>query len=268
VTVKLEGSRALVTGATGGLGNAIARTLHARGTDLVLSGRRSDVLERLKSELGERVTTIEADLASEEDVARLADEAGPIDVLVANAGLGGTGRLAAFEAEEIDAVLDVNLRAPIQLARALVPGMVERGAGHVVLISSIAGKMPAPASSIYSATKFGLRGFGYSLDIELAGTGVGVTTVFPGFVRDAGLFADSGAHLPPGVGTSSPQDVADAVVRGIEDGKVEIDVAPIAVRSSAKLFGVAPSVVVAVGRRLGGARFAASFADKQRRSRG
>jgi short-subunit dehydrogenase len=267
VPIALRDSRILVTGATGGLGNAIARTLHARGAELVLSGRRADVLEHLKSELGERVTTVEADLASEGDVARLAAEAGSVDVLVANAGLGGTGRLAVFDAEEIDEVLDVNLRAPLQLARALVPGMVERGAGHVVLISSIAGKMPAPASSIYSATKFGLRGFGYSLNVELTGTGVGVTTVFPGFVRDVGLFADSGAKLPPGVGTSSSQEVADAVVRGIEDGKAEIDVAPIAVRSSAKLFGVAPSVVVAVGRRLGGARFAASFAEKQRRSR-
>jgi short-subunit dehydrogenase len=257
-------SRILVTGATGGLGNAIARALHDRGAELLLSGRRADVLEKLRSDLGGGTQIIEADLASHEEVARLATEAGPVDVLVANAGLGGTGRLAVFDAQEIDEVLDINLRAPIQLARAVVPGMVERGRGQVVLISSIAGKMPAPASSIYSATKFGLRGFGYSLDIELTGTGVGVTTVFPGFVRDAGLFAKSGAKLPPGVGTSSPQEVANAVVRGIEEGKVEIDVAPIVVRSSARLFGVAPSLVIGLGRRLGGARFASDFAQKQR----
>jgi short-subunit dehydrogenase len=264
---EVHNSRILVTGATGGLGNAIARTLHAKGAQLVLSGRNADVLEQLKSELGEAAEIVEADLASGEDLARLAAAAGPVDVLVANAGLSGTGRLDVFDAQEIDEVLDVNLRAPIQLARALVPGMVERGAGHVVLISSIAGKMPAPASSIYGATKFGLRGFGYSLNIELTGTGVGVTTVFPGFVRDAGIFAKSGAKLPFGVGTSSPQEVADAVVRGVERGKAEIDVAPIAVRSSARLFGLAPSVVIAVGRRLGGARFASDFAKRQRESR-
>ena len=263
----VRNSRILVTGATGGLGGAIARTLHAKGADLVLSGRNADALETLRRELGERVTTVQADLASSEDIARLAAEAAPVDVLVANAGLGGTGKLDVFDAAEIDEVLDVNLRAPIQLTRALVPAMVERGAGHVVLISSIAGKMPAPASSIYGATKFGLRGFGYSLNIELFGSGVGVTTVFPGFVRDAGIFANSGAKLPPGVGTSSPQEVADAVGRGIEKGKPEIDVAPIAVRASARLFGVVPSVVVGVGRRLGGARFASDFAKRQRESR-
>lgn len=267
MSVQLGDSRVLLTGATGGIGAAIARTLHERGAHLVLSGRKAEVLERLRGELGERVETIEADLAQGGELMRLASEAQPVDVLVANAGLPGTGRLDSFSHEEIDRVLDVNLRAPIQLSRAFVPAMLERGAGHVVLVSSIAGKIPSPESSVYCATKFGLRGFGYSLNVELRGTGVGVTTVFPGFVSDAGLFADSGAKLPPGIGTSSPQDVADAVVVGIEKDRAEIDVAPIAVRSSAKLFGAAPSVVVAVGRRLGGARLAASVAEGQRDKR-
>jgi len=257
----------LLTGATGGIGEAIARTLHARGAHVVLSGRKADVLERLRRELGERADVVEADLGRSDEVMRLASESQPVDVLVANAGLAGSGRLDSFNHEEIDRVLDVNLRSAIQLTRALVPSMLERGAGHVVLISSIAGKMPAPESSVYCATKFGLRGFGYSLNVELRGTGVGVTTVFPGFVRDAGLFADSGVKLPPGVGTSSLQDVADAVLSGIEKDRAEIDVAPIAVRSSAKLFGAAPSLVVAVGRRLGGDRLATAVAEGQRYKR-
>jgi short-subunit dehydrogenase len=267
VPIELCDNRILLTGATGGIGNAITRTLHSAGAHLVLTGRKADVLERLKAELGDRVEVIEADLARDEEVTRLAAESGAIDVLVANAGLPGTGRLDSFTHAEIDRILDVNLRAPIQLTRALLPSMLERGSGHVVLISSIAGKMPAPHSSVYCATKFGLRGFGYSLNIELRGTGVGVTTVFPGFVRDAGLFADSGAKLPPGVGTSSPREVADAVVSGIEKDRVEIDVAPIGVRSSAKLFGAAPSVVVGVGRRLGGGKIAARVAAGQRDKR-
>lgn len=267
MAVELRESKVLLTGATGGIGGAIARTLHSVGAQLVLTGRKADVLERLKTELGQRVEVIEADLASDDDATRLAAESGPVDVLVANAGLPGTGRLDSFSRDEIDRILDVNLRVPIQLTRALLPQMLERGAGHVVLISSIAGKMPAPYSSVYCATKFGLRGFGYSLNIELRGTGVGVTTVFPGFVSEAGLFADSGVKLPPGVGTSSPQEVADAVVSGIENDRVEIDVAPIAVRSSAKLFGAAPSMVVAVGRRLGGERMAARVAAGQRDKR-
>jgi short-subunit dehydrogenase len=257
----------LLTGATGGIGEAIARTLHGRGAHLLLSGRNADVLERMRYELGRRVEVIQADLAQTGDVMRLVAESQPVDVLVANAGLPGTGRLDSFSHEEIDRTLDVNLRAPMQLARALVPSMLERGAGHVVLLSSIAGKVPAPESSLYCATKFGLRGFGYSLNVELHGTGVGVTTVFPGFVRDAGLFAKSGVRLPPGIGTSSPQEVADAVVAGIEDGKAEINVAPIAMRSTARLFGAAPSIVVAIGRRVGGARLAAAVAKGQRDQR-
>jgi short-subunit dehydrogenase len=234
---------------------------------VILSGRKVEALERLRGELGERVEVIAADLAQGGEMMRLAAEAQPVDVLVANAGLPGTGRLDDFSHEEIDHTLNVNLRAPMHLARELVPPMLGRGVGHVVLVSSLAGKIPAPESSVYCATKFGLRGFGYSLNVELRGTGVGVTTVFPGFVREAGLFVESGVKLPPGIGTSSPQDVADAVVSGIEKDRAEINVAPIAMRSSARLFGAAPSVVVAVGRRLGGARLAAAVAKGQRDKR-
>jgi short-subunit dehydrogenase len=265
--VKLDGKKVLLTGATGGIGEAIARTLHARGSHVVLSGRRSEVLERLRSELGERAEVVQADLADSADVTRLATETQPVDVLVANAALPGTGRLDSFSHEEIDRILDINLRAPIQLARALAPFMIERGAGHVVLISSLAGKIPSPESSIYCATKFGLRGFGYSLNIELRESGVGVTTVFPGFIREAGMFADSRVKLPPGVGTSLPQDVAKAVVEGIEKKRAEVDVAPVAMRSSARLFGAVPGLVVAVGRRLGGERLAGAVAERQRDKR-
>jgi short-subunit dehydrogenase len=267
VSVELKGARVLLTGATGGIGHALARALHGRGARLVLTGRRADVLGRLQAELGEQAEALPADLASEDGVARLAEEAGAVDVLVANAALPGTGRLESFSAQEIDRVLDVNLRAPIQLAHALVPGMRERGAGHVVLVSSLSGKIATAQSSIYCATKFGLRGFGLALHDELHGSGVGVTTVFPGFVREAGLFADSGARLPPGVGTSSPEEVAGAVIRGIERGAAEIDVAPFLVRSTAKLYANAPSLVLAFGRRIGGDRLTAAVARGQRDKR-
>jgi short-subunit dehydrogenase len=268
MSLRLDGKRVLLTGATGGIGEAIARTLHGRGAHVILSGRKTEVLEGLRDELGERVEVIAADLSDSAEVMRLARQSDSVDVLVANAALPGTGALDSFSHEEIDRTLDINLRAPIQLSRALTPSMVERGAGHVVLISSLAGKIPSPDSSIYCATKFGLRGFGYSLNIELRGTGVGVTTVFPGFIREAGMFADSGVKLPPGVGTSSPQDVADAVLAGIEKNRPEVNVAPVPLRSSARLFGVAPGLVVAIGRRLGGARLASAVAEGQRDKRG
>src|SRR5687767_12987256 len=119
MSVRLEDSRALLTGATGGIGNAIARELHARGAHVLLTGRRTELLDRLKSDLGERVEVIPADLADGTELARLVEQASPISVLIANAALPGTGRLDGFTPEQIDRVLDVNLRAPIQLVREL-----------------------------------------------------------------------------------------------------------------------------------------------------
>jgi short-subunit dehydrogenase len=267
MSVRLEDSKVLLTGATGGIGQAIAATLHARGASLLLSGRRTDVLESLREDLGERVEVAAADLCDPASVKSLLQLAGRIDVLVANAALPATGRLDTFGADQIDRALDVNLRAPLQLTRALVPAMVERGSGHVVLVSSLSGKIAVSTSSVYCATKFGLRGFGLALYDELHGSGVGVTTVFPGFVREAGMFADTGVKLPPGVGTSSPRDVANAVVEGIETGKPEIEVAPIVARSIARLYANAPALMLAVGRRIGGDRITAAVAEGQREKR-
>jgi short-subunit dehydrogenase len=267
MSVAIEDSRVLLTGATGGIGHAIARALHRRGASLLLSGRRAEVLASLRDELADRVEMTEADLCDPAAATSLAERAGAVDVLVANAGLPATGRLDSFSAAEIDRALDVNLRAPLQLARALVPSMLARGRGHVVLVSSLSGKIAVSTSSVYCATKFGLRGFGLALHDELHGSGVGVTTVFPGFVREAGMFSDSGVKLPPGVGTSSPEEVADAVIEGIETDKPEIDVAPIMARSMARLYANAPSLLLAVGRRIGGDRLTAAVAEGQRDKR-
>jgi short-subunit dehydrogenase len=267
VAVDLDGARVLLTGASGGIGNAIARALHQRGASLAITGRRADALESLKSELGDRVDVLVADLAKRDDVQALPGRAGTVDVLVANAGLPGSGDLDSFTAEEIDRTLEVNLRAPMLLTHALLPGMVERGRGHVVYISSLSGKVPAAGSSVYGATKFGLRGFGSSLHDELHGTGVGASTVFPGFISDAGMFAESGVKLPTGVGTKKPEDVADAVIEAIEKNRVEIDVAPIAVRATGKLAGLAPSAVTSMNRRFGGRKVSDGLAEGQREKR-
>ena len=108
--------------------------------------------------------------------------------------------------------------------------MLERGRGHVVFVSSLSGKVASPRSGIYSATKFGLRGFAAGLREDVEAKGIGVTVVFPGFVSDAGLYADSGVKLPPWVGTRTPEQVAAAVVRGIERERAELDVAPLGLR--------------------------------------
>src|SRR4051795_4274449 len=267
VAVELDGARVLLTGASGGIGNAIARALHERGAYVLISGRRVDALEELKASLGERVEVLQADLAERSDVDALPGRAGDLDVLVANAGLPGSGDLDSFSPEQIDRALDVNLRAPMQLTRALLPAMVGRGRGHFVYVSSLSGKVPAGGSSVYSATKFGLRGFGASLHDELHGTGVGATTVFPGFISDAGMFADADVKLPSIVGTKPPEKVAEAVIDGIEKNRTEIDVAPIPVRATGKLAGLAPGAVTAMNRRFGGRQVAKDLAEAQREKR-
>jgi len=265
--VRLDGSTVLLTGASGGIGEAIARALDAKGARVLISGRRADQLERLAADLGGRPVVLAADLAERGAVAELASRAGAVDALVANAALPASGPIDDFTAQEIDRALDVNLRAPIQLTRALLPGMVERGAGHVVLMSSLSGRVASVGSSLYSATKFGLRGFAAGVREDLHGSGVGVTVVYPGFVSGAGMFADAGVRLPKGVGTRSPEQVAAAVVAGIERGKAEIDVAPLSLRAGTFLSGLAPTMASRIQRRLGSARLSDAIAEGQKPKR-
>jgi short-subunit dehydrogenase len=247
--MQISGSTVLLTGATGGIGHAIARALAGRGANLILTGRRADVLEPLAAECGGRALAV--DLAIPDDVERLVRDAGEVDILVANAALPASGTLDSFSIAEIDRALDVNLRAPIVLAHELVPAMVAKGRGHLLFMSSLIGKAVAPRAAVYSATKFALRGFGGALRADLREAGVGVSVVFPGIIRDAGMFADANVDVPTGVGTSSPEDVARAVVRAIERNRGEVDVAPLASRLISTAAGPAPEFTAGLMRRLG-----------------
>jgi uncharacterized protein len=263
--MELRGRTVLVTGATGGLGSAIARALAARGAVPVLTGRKADVLEPLAADV--RGRAIAADLSSAADVDRLLAEAGDVDVLVANAGLPGSGHITTFSAEEIDRALAVNLRAPMVMARRLAEPMAARGAGHMVFVSSLSGKVASGGGSVYAATKFGLRGFAHGLREDLRDTGVGVSVVLPGFIRDSGMFHDAGVKLPAFVGTKTPDDVAAAVVRAIERDRAELDVAPLGLRAGAAFAGLAPELSARVQRRLGGAKVADAMARGQQDKR-
>jgi short-subunit dehydrogenase len=223
----LAGARVLITGATGGLGRAIARELAERGAHLVLSGRRRDSLEAARSGLpGNGHEIVPADLAHPETPEQVVLAAGALDVFVSSAGLPASGWLQEYQSEQLARALRVNLEAPMQIARLLTPRLLERRRGHLVFVASLAGKVPSPGLSIYCATKFGLRGFALALATELTSSGVGVTVVCPGFIRDVGMFADSGAEVPPGVGSSSAGDVAREVAAAIVRGKQEVVVAP------------------------------------------
>jgi short-subunit dehydrogenase len=259
----IRGSTALVTGASGGIGQAIAHALAARGANLLLSGRRADALDQLAGAVGGRALV--CDLSSRADVTELGEiaaEAGA-GILVANAAVPASGTLEDLTPEQIDNMLEVNLRAQVALTRALIPGMIARGEGHLVFISSLQGKAATPGAPLYLATKFGLRGFALGMREDLRGHGVGVSTVFPGFIRDAGMFAKSGVSLPPGVGTRSPQDVADAVLRAIDEDRAEVDVAPLGLRVGAAIAGLAPSLAAGVSRRLGSHDIATAISETQ-----
>jgi short-subunit dehydrogenase len=259
--MRIQGAKVLLTGASGGIGRALARRLHQYGAELILSGRRLELLEALATELQASVSA--ADLGNQRDVERLASEAAAVDIVIANAALPASGHVLDLSQSQIDTMLEVNLRAPIALVRALAPAMAARGRGHIVLISSLSGKAASPNSAIYSATKFGLRGFAHGARVDLRSSGVGVSVIMPGFIRDAGMFADSGLKLPPGVGTSSPEEVATAVVTAIERNRAEITVAPVGVRLGASLAAVAPGVAAAGQRLLGGSRVAEQLAARQ-----
>jgi short-subunit dehydrogenase len=197
------------------------------------------------------------------DVDRLVAEAAAADIVVANAAVPASGLLADLSRREIDRMLEINLRAPIILAQALAPGMAARGGGQFVLISSLAGKAASPASSMYSATKFALRGFGLALRQDLARQNIGVSVISPGFIRDAGMFHESGTRLPPGTGTRAPSDVARAVIRAIEEDRAELDVAPAALRVGAAVASLAPGLAARASQRLGSQRVAGDLAAGQ-----
>jgi short-subunit dehydrogenase len=236
--VEIEGKRVLLTGATGGLGRAIAQEVAARGGALVLSSRREAELNELKASLpgGDRKhTALVADLAEPGAAEKLVTAAGEVDVLIANAGLPASGKLDDFTSNEIERAVRVNLESSIQMTRVLIPQLARSGAGHIVIIASLAGKVSSPRASLYNATKFGVRGFCFGLREELRPHGVGVSAVSPGFVRDAGMFADAGSKPPRGAGTVTPGRVAKEVVRAIRDNQAEITVAPRRQRISAEI---------------------------------
>ncbi len=182
----LTGRKALVTGATGGLGQAIARTLHAAGATVALSGTRPEALEALAQELGERAAPVPANLsdtAAVEALVPAAEEAiGPLDILVNNAGITRDNLFMRMKDEEWDAVIAVNLTASFRLSRAAVKGMMRRRHGRIIGIGSVVGSTGNPGQGNYAAAKAGLVGMTKALAAEVASRGITVNCIAPGFI--------------------------------------------------------------------------------------
>jgi short-subunit dehydrogenase len=251
--MELRGAVALVTGASSGIGAAAALRLHEAGARLVLHGRDTGRLAALAERTGGAVVT--AELADTAAIPALAEEIlgrfGQVDVLVNNAGIGWAGPFEQMTAADVRRLVDVNLTAPIELTRALLPALRTRPAARVVFVTSIAGRLAVAGESVYSAVKAGLDGFAESLRFELAGTAVGIGVVVPGVV-DTEFFARRGRAYerrnprPIPVGR-----VAEAVLRAVRDERADQYV-PRWLRVPVLVRGVVPGVYRLLATRFGG----------------
>ncbi len=185
----LTGRKALVTGASGGIGEAVARILHAQGATVGLHGTRVEKLEALASELGDRVMLFPANLSDRAEVKALGQKAeadlGGVDILVNNAGITRDGLFVRMSDDDWDAVLEVNLTAVFRLTRELTHPMMRRRFGRIINITSVVGVTGNPGQANYCASKAGMIGFSKSLAQEIASRNVTVNCVAPGFIESA-----------------------------------------------------------------------------------
>jgi len=225
---QLKDMAVLLTGGSRGLGPIVAEALAKRGANIALAARSKsgldDVATRLKK-MGVNTLVMPVDISQELQreklVADVLEEFGKIDMLINNAGLETEGSYTELSWASIKETVEVNLLAPMALTHLVLPGMLERKAGHIVNIASIAAKSGAPYAATYSGTKAGLAEWTRALRLELADTGVHFSTIFPGYVRDVGMFAKFGVRAPWIVGSCGPSQVAKAVVDSIEKGQTE-----------------------------------------------
>ena len=264
--MKVErGRTVLLTGASGGLGTHITRAFAARGTNLVLvayPGTDLDSVRREAEQAGVRAMTLALDLRDPEQRRAAVDQAirefGKIDILVNNAGVEFTSPYHKLSEENIGDVICVNLEAAMMLTRLVLPGMLQRKQGHIVSMSSLAGKAGPAFQEPYAATKAGLIAFTFSLRATYRRDGVSASVIVPGFV-EAGIYAKlkerSGCSAPLLLGTSPPEKVAKAVIRSIERDTPETIVNPIPIRPLLALTSLFPSFGEWIIHKTGGHEF-------------
>jgi short-subunit dehydrogenase len=232
--VRIEpGTRAIVTGASRGIGRATARVLAARGARVGLLARGEEPLRELAGELSGDPIALAADIGHRESVsaavASFVDEAGGLEIVVANAGIAHYGPFRELPIERAEEMVRINLIGTLYTVEAALGPMLNRAAGHVVIVSSGAGLRAFPWAATYGATKAGQRAFAEALRHELSGTGVSVSTVYPGEVR-TDLHAHELERMPDWYRRDDaikPELVADAIVRAVEEDRRSVVVPPI-----------------------------------------
>ena len=224
--LRLEGATVVVTGASRGIGRAVAARAVRRGARVGLIARSGPDLEAVRAEIGGMSATATADVADREQVGAairaLEAELGPTDVLVANAGIGAYGPFSDIPVEEVERLVRVNLLGTVYPLKAVLPGMLDRGRGHLVVVSSVAGRFGSPFEAAYAATKFAQTGLAEAMSVELEGRGVGVSIVNPGVV-DTDFFETRGHAYDRPFPKPIPADrVAAAVIGAVESGRREV----------------------------------------------
>jgi short-subunit dehydrogenase len=225
----IRNANALVTGSSRGLGPYMARALAANGANVAVTARTSEPLEDLAESLRKydvQSAALPADVSLATDRVTLVNRAtsalGGIDILVNNAGIESEGAFLEIDNTTIEQTVEVNLTAPMHLARLVLPQMVEAGHGHIVSVSSVGGKRGAPYDAVYCGTKAGLIQWSNALRLELKGTGVGVSVICPGYVTSVGMFAKFGIDPPMTLGSCTPEQVAKSLVRVIAHNRPEL----------------------------------------------
>jgi short-subunit dehydrogenase len=268
---EIGGKVAIVTGASKGLGTYIAETLFDHGLKVVVAARSAAELEALTRRLdkqGQRTLAVAADVTDEGDRRRLLESArdrfGAIDILVNNAGTDHPQAFIDVDLDEARRMIDLNVMATLALTHAVLAEMLKRGSGHIVNVASVAGLAPTPFGSVYSATKHAVVGFTESLRWELEGSGVSTSVVCPYFVREAGLYHDNTGGAESKVATSSPQEVADAVIKAITGDKARVVVSPFIVKLGPLGRAISPEIIYRAGRTNGSFDAMKGMADRIR----
>jgi uncharacterized protein len=269
--MRLNGTVGIVTGSSRGIGVYLAEALARKGVRLALAARSKDELNDVAGKvqsLGTRAIAVPTDVSQRDDLEHLVEETiselGPPDLLINNAGIERYADFHTYDIDTIERIIRVNVIATEVLTRLVLPGMIDRGRGHIVNISSVAGKSAVPYNVVYASSKHALVGFSWSLRQELKPYGIGVSVVCPGFVAESGMFADwGGGAEPPGLTRSvSPRQVAEATVEAIEHDKGDVVVAPALMRISDVVHAVSPTLAGWIGRKSGAYRFLRSATDK------
>ena len=228
VFMELKGKVVLLTGGSRGIGPILANALAKKGAILALAARSEKGLEEVAGQLknsNAKVRLFPVDLRiplqREQLIGNVLNELGTIDILLNNAGLETEGAFSELPWQSIYENIEVNMIAPMALTHLILPEMLKKKSGYIVNIASIAAKNGAPFAAVYSGTKAGLAEWTRALRLELAGSGIRFSTIFPGYVREVGMFAKFGVKSPWIIGSCSPGQVAKAVVQAIEKERLE-----------------------------------------------